>query len=165
VDLDQLRLALQAADPARAVLAALIAFHGLPPRQLRTLPLIALRDGRLHLPGRTIVLADPVRTRLTTYLAHRNRRWPGTANPHLFLNHRTACLLKPVRADWITLTLGMSAQAVLEDRILYEALATRGDIRRLCDLFGLSVEGAQRYTDTLDQPAIAHLRQQPPQLP
>jgi len=44
----------------------------------------------------------------------------------------------------------MSAQAIREDRILHEAHATRGDIRRLCDLFGLSVSGAERYTATVD---------------
>ena len=46
-------------------------------------------------------------------------------------------------------TLGVSAQAVREDRILDEALATGGDIRRLCDLFGLTVGGAERYARVL----------------
>jgi hypothetical protein len=43
-------------------------------------------------------------------------------------------------------------QAIREDRILHEAHATKGDVRHLCDLFGLSVAGAQRYTATLDHP-------------
>jgi hypothetical protein len=46
---------------------------------------------------------------------------------------------------WITGTIGTSEQAIREDRILDEALATNGDIRRLCDLFGLTVGGAERY--------------------
>ena len=46
---------------------------------------------------------------------------------------------------WITGTIGTSAQAIREDRMLDEALATNGDIRRLCDLFGLTVGGAERY--------------------
>ena len=61
------------------------------------------------------------------------------------------------QADWITKRLGISAQAIREDRILHEAHATRGDVRRLIDLFGLSVEGAQRYTATVDHPAIRSL--------
>ena len=55
-----------------------------------------------------------------------------------------------VQADWITKRLGISAQAIREDRILHEAHATSGDVRRLIDLFGLSVAGAQRYTATVD---------------
>ena len=51
----------------------------------------------------------------------------------------------PVSSPWISHTLGVSPQAVREDRILDEALATGGDIRRLCDLFGLTVGGAGRY--------------------
>ena len=51
----------------------------------------------------------------------------------------------------------MSAQAIREDRILDEAHTTRGDVRRLCDLFGLSVSGAERYTATVDHPALAGL--------
>ncbi|WP_157769050.1 hypothetical protein [Pseudarthrobacter sulfonivorans] len=45
----------------------------------------------------------------------------------------------------------MSTQAFREDRIQNEALATQ-DIRRLCDLFGLSVKGAERDLLTLDHP-------------
>jgi hypothetical protein len=44
----------------------------------------------------------------------------------------------------------MAAQAIREDRILYEARASGGDIRRICDLFGLSVAGAMRHTTTAD---------------
>ena len=83
--------------------------------------------------------------------------WPGTANPHLFIHYRTAIHTGPVNHDWVTARLGMSAQALREDRILHEAHATRGDVRRLCDLFGLSVSGAERYTATVDHPAITEL--------
>jgi hypothetical protein len=47
---------------------------------------------------------------------------------------------------------GTSAQAIREDRILHEALATEGDIRRLGDLFGLTVGGAERYAHTTGEP-------------
>ena len=51
-------------------------------------------------------------------------------------------------------TLGLAAQAVRGDRILYEAIATGGDVRKLFDLFGLSVEDARRYTAALGHPAL-----------
>ena len=60
-------------------------------------------------------------------------------------------------ADWITTRLGISAQAIREDQILHEVHATGGDVDRLCDLFGLSISGAERYTATVDHPIIAKL--------
>lgn len=44
--------------------------------------------------------------------------------------------------------------AIREDRILDEALATGGDVRRLADLFGLSIEAGTRYTDVLSHPDL-----------
>jgi hypothetical protein len=41
----------------------------------------------------------------------------------------------------------MTAQEAREDRILHELHATGGDLRRICDMFGLSIAGASRYTD------------------
>lgn len=143
---------LQSADPAQAALAALLAFHAPRPGQIRALHLTDVRDGRLYLATHTIVLADPVMQRFAAWLEHRGKRWPNTANPHLFINARTAGRLSPVGASWISDTLGVSAQAVREDRILYEAITTDGDVRRLCDLFGLSIEGAQRYADVVNEP-------------
>ena len=92
-----------------------------------------IRDGRLHLPGRTVPLADPVLDRLCARLDERQRRWPLTANPHLFINQQNATRTSTAQVDWITKRLGISAQAIREDRILHEAHATR-DVRRLIDL-------------------------------
>jgi hypothetical protein len=61
------------------------------------------------------------------------------------VRHHTAVCESPVSSPWITHALGISPQAVREDRILHEALAAGGGIRRLCDLFGLTVGGAERY--------------------
>jgi hypothetical protein len=144
-----IRSALNIDDPLRAAVAALIAFHGLQPRQLPALKLTDLHDRRLHLDGRVIPLAEPVLDRLARWLEHRGERWPNTINPHLFVNHYNATRTSPGQADWLTTRLGMSAQALREDRILHEAHATGGDPRRLCDLFGLSVGGASRYTATV----------------
>ena len=121
------------------------------PRQLPRLRLTDIRDGRLYLPGRDVLLAEPVRERLAAYLDYRTRSWPNTANPHLFINFRTATHTGPVQADWIT-KLGMSAQAIREDRILHEAHATGGDIRRLMRPVRLVHTGAERYTATVDTP-------------
>lgn len=43
----------------------------------------------------------------------------------------------------------MPARRLREDRLLHEAEATGGDIRRICDLFGLAVGAALRYTSPL----------------
>jgi hypothetical protein len=91
LDLTTLRDALDPGYPARAALAALVAFHALRNAQLRSLQLTDIRDGRLRLPGRTILLAAPVRQRLTAWLDNRARRWPHTANPHLFINAIPRC--------------------------------------------------------------------------
>ncbi|MGH3206511.1 MAG: hypothetical protein ACRDNO_01985 [Trebonia sp.] len=44
-------------------------------------------------------------------------------------------------------------QAIREDRILHEAHASGDDIRRICDLYGLSASAAKRYAATPDHPA------------
>jgi hypothetical protein len=93
---------------------------------------------------------------LAAYLDYRNRRWPNTANPHLFLHYRSASRLEPVGQRWIWLIIGpgINARAIREDRILNEAHATGGDARRLADLFGLSIQAGTRYTNTVDHPDL-----------
>jgi len=154
VDPDQIRQALMSPDAGRAALAALIAFHGLRSQEIRPLKLTDLRDGRLYLPDRTIPLAEPVKTRLAAWLDYRNQRWPNTANPHLFVHYRTATGTGPVGGRWVGLTLGMSPDALRRDRILDEAEATSGDVRRLSDLFGITVKTALHYTATLSHPEL-----------
>jgi integrase len=150
-----LRDALHSGDPEQAALAALVAFCGLRGSELRDLMLTDARDGRLHVGDRVILLAAPVRERLSAYLTYRNRRWPNSANAHLFINIRSATHTRGVHRLWVNRRLGMAVQAIREDRILHEAQASGGDIRRLCDLFGLSVAGAARYTATVDHPSLA----------
>ena len=148
--------ALHSPDPARAALTALIAFHGLRSGQLRGLQLTDVRDRRLHLRDRVVLLADAVTDRLDAYLHYRQQRWPNTTNPHLFINFRSAIRTSPVGNRWLWLTLDLpgGSQALREDRILNEAQATGGDVRRLCDLFGISVAAATRYTNTVDHPDL-----------
>lgn len=152
---DRIREALASGDPTRAAIAALVAFHALSSGQLRDLQLTDVRDGRLHLGDRRIPLAPPARERLRAYLDYRAHRWPGTANAHLFIHYRSANHTGPVQIEWLAHRLGLSTQALREDRIVDELLATGGDIRRLCDLFGLSISGAERYIAVLDHPELA----------
>ncbi|OXM59571.1 hypothetical protein CF165_47070 [Amycolatopsis vastitatis] len=153
-DLALMKEGLTSPDPSRAVMTALLAFHGLSSGQLRNLRLTDIRDGRLHFDDRTILLAEPVRVRLTAYLNYRNQRWPRTANPHLFVHYRSALGTKPVGTRWPGLVLGAAARDIRTDRILDEVRATGGDVRRICDLFGLSVGAAVRYTAILDHPGL-----------
>jgi integrase len=155
IDLSALREALNSGDPTRAALAALLAFHALRVWQLRELRVTDVVDGRLTLPDRIVPLAEPVRVRLSAYLNYRQQSWPNTANPHLFIHYRNATTTTPVTPWWIRRRLGMVAESIRQDRILDEAHATSGDVRRLCDLFGLSIAGAYRYTAAVDHPSVA----------
>jgi len=155
IDLSSLRAALDSANPACAALAALLAFHAIRVWQLREIRLTDLRDGRLHIGAQTILLAGPVRARITAWLDYRNQRWPNTANLHLFINYKSATRTGPVTANWIRGQLGMPAQTIRQDRILDEAFATRGDMRQVIDLFGLSPAGAQRYTAIVDRADVS----------
>ncbi|NSX38422.1 hypothetical protein HTS88_18730 [Pseudarthrobacter oxydans] len=150
----QLRDAINSTNPAGAALTAIVAFHGLRSGQLRKLQLTDIHDGRLHLDQRTIPLAQPVRDRLSVWLAYRERHWPSTRNPHVFISRRTALDSAPVGVQWITTSMGMTVQQAREDRILYELHASGGDLRRICDMFGLSIAGANRYSTVLAHPGL-----------
>jgi len=154
LDIKVVREALHSDNPTRAALAGLLIFHALRSHQLRALQLTDIRDGRLHVDGRVILLAAETRSRLTAYLQYRAQRWPDTANPHVFIHSGTARRTTQTTYAWINNTLGLHAQAMREDRILDEDAATGGDLRRICDLFGLSVGAALRYAATADQPRL-----------
>ncbi|WP_158697347.1 hypothetical protein [Streptomyces hokutonensis] len=156
LNVEDIREALDSANPARALLTSLFAFHGLSSIRVQHLLLTDIHDGRLELAGRSVPLAAPVRQRLANYLDYRNRHWPKAANPHLFVHFRTVNGTGHVGYRWIYLLLGpnINARSLREDRFLDEALATNGDARRLSDLFGLSTHAAQRYTEALDHPGF-----------
>ncbi len=107
-------------------------------------------------------MADPVRGRINAWLAERARRWPNTANPHLFISSRTAVRTTPVSATWLIDKLRVLPGTIREDRILNEAIATGGDVRRLRDLFAISVMTAQRYADVVLRPDEHALSDPPP---
>jgi hypothetical protein len=150
-DFVRLREALDSPNPARALIAALLAHHAVRIHQLRELTLTDFRDGRLHLGDQTILLADPVRDRLRAYLDHRGASWPTTINPYLFVNVRSWAHTRQVNKSWAHEQLGMSGQQIRLDRIFYEAVTTGGDLRVLADLFGLSIASAARYASIVDR--------------
>lgn len=153
LDTALIREALNSPQPGLALSVALVAFHALTDNQLRELKLTDIVDGRLNLDGRTIPLADPARVRLTAWLDHRGRTWPNTLNEHLLINQRTAPRLRPIGKGYWQRT-SVRPQALREDRILQEIHTTGGDVRRICDLFGLSVKAATRYTATVEHPDL-----------
>lgn len=144
-----LREPLESTDPATAAVTALAAFYGLRTGQLRNLLLTDLHSGYLHLDQRTIPLAIPVRDRVKAWLKYREQCWPNTANQHLFISRQSATEHRPVGYDWVTRRIGTTTQKVREDRILQELIATNGDLRRICDMFGLTIGGAKRYAAIL----------------
>ena len=152
INLEPVRAAITSNIPLRAALAALIAFHALRPYQIVAIQLHDVRDGRLHLPDRVIPLAAPVRQRLTAWLDERQRHWPNTANPHLFINSHTALRTNAAHLGWITDTIGVSALALRMDRILHEATTNAGDVRLIADMFGVSIQTAERYAFTGIEP-------------
>lgn len=150
VDVGTIRNLLDSTNPATAAIAALIVFHGLRTVELRQLALVDVRDGRLYFPHRTIRLAEPARDLLGRWLDHRQARWPTTANPHVFISHINAGRTTPVGASYASRLIGMPPSVLRADRILDEVIATGGDVRRLSDLFGLSVSAAIHYLGVLD---------------
>lgn len=151
----KLAAVLNSADPPTAAVAALMIFHGLRPAELRALQLTGIRDGRCYLPDRTVLLPGPVRTRLAAYLDYRHRRWPATINPHFFIHYISAPTTGPVGRCWVNGLLGMPARVLRQDRIIDETVAAAGDLRRICDLFGVTIATAQHYTTVLSHPALA----------
>jgi integrase len=151
MDLRVLREALKSDQPVRAAMATIVAFHALRTSEIQNLKTTDLRDGRLLIRTRSIVMAQPVRKSIAAWLDERTRRWPQTLNPHLFINKHTALRLGCVSSNWISQANRIPVQAIREDRILHEALANRGDVRLLGDLFGLTTGGAERYAHTIDQ--------------
>lgn len=151
LDTAAIREALDSPDPAIALAVALVAFHALTSAQLRALLLTDVVDGRLQLGAREIPLADPVLVRLRAWLDLRARTWPASVNPHLFVSRRSAPRLIEVGRNFPWTRTNLKPQALREDRILQEIHASGGDVRRICDLFGMSVSSAMRYAGTLDQ--------------
>ena len=149
IDLAALRAALDSPSRARAVITALLAYHAIPIRQLARLQLTDIRGGRLHLDDRVILLAEPVRDRVDAYLTYRAATWTASVNAYLFIHARSWKTTRPVTSYWIGQQLAIPAEHIRLDRIYQEVEATGGDIRALCDLFGMSIGNAARWAATI----------------
>lgn len=153
ISTERIRTAFDSPDPATAVITTLIGIHGLRPREACALQLVDVRDNRIRLPDRTILLAPATKARIDTYLAHRRDRWPGSINPHLLIHSKSATTLEQVRVPWLTDKLGMPASTLRQDRILAEVHAG-GDLLLICDFFGVTITTAEHYASTRNHPDL-----------
>lgn len=153
LDTAPIREAFESIDPTTAAITTLIAIHGLRPSEACALTLTDVRDHRVLLPNRTIRLAPATQARLDAYLAHRRTQWPGSINPHFLIHSRSAATLEQVKVPWLTDKLGMSANALRQDRILAEVHAG-GDLRQICDFFGVTIATAEHYASTINHPEL-----------
>jgi site-specific recombinase XerD len=139
-----------AVTPAARLAVALAAVHAARPRTIRELHLgdIDLGNRRLAIAGRARPLDDLTASLLLAWLAHRGRRWPGTANPHLIINQQTAMTTRAVSENWLTESCrGLTAtlERLRVDRQLEEALTCGADPLHLTAMFGIDDTTAIKY--------------------
>jgi hypothetical protein len=147
-DIDQATSA--AVTPAARLAVALAAVHAARPRTIRELHLgdADLGSRRLVIAGTPRPLDDLTRHLLLAWLAHRGRRWPGTANPHLIINQQTAMTTRAVSENWLAVSCrGLTAtlERLRADRQLEEALTCGADPLHLAAVFGTSDGTAIKY--------------------
>jgi hypothetical protein len=154
---EQIRQAIAAATrPADPLIVSLAAIHAARPGQIRALQLhdIDLGNRRLTVAGHTRPLDELTRKALLGWLDYRRSRWPGTANPHLVVNQRTALETGPSSCCWIKAAF-RGQDATLErlrvDRQLEEALTHGPDPLHLAAMFGLDPTTAIRYATAARQ--------------
>lgn len=153
IDTTRIRDAFESADPVTAAITTLIGIHGLRPGEACALLMTAVRDHRIVLPDRTILLAAETKAKLDAYLAHRRNRWPGSINAHFLIHTRSAGTLEQVKVPWLTDKLGMPTHALRQDRILAEVHAG-GDLRQICDFFGVTIATAEHYASAISHPEL-----------
>jgi hypothetical protein len=139
-----------AVTPAARLAVALAAVHAARPKTIRELHLGDIDPGnrRLVIAGRARPLDDLTRNLLLAWLAHRARRWPGTANPHLIINQQTAMTTRAVSENWLTGSCrGLTAtlERLRVDRQLEEALTCRADPLHLAAVVGTGDSTAIKY--------------------
>lgn len=149
--------AVRAATTLQArVFVVLAAVHAARPGAIRALHLTDLDLGnrRITIAGRTQTLSELSHRSLRSWLEHRRRTWPITANPHLMINAMTAISTNPVSHVWANRTL-QGLPATLErlriDRQLEEALTSGADPLHLAEVFNLDTKTAIRYADSARQ--------------
>ena len=139
-----------AVTPASRLAVALAAVHAARPKTIRELHLsdVDLGNRRLVIAGRGRPLDALTASLLLTWLQHRGRRWPGTANPHLIINQQTAMTTRAVSENWLTESCrGLTAtlERLRVDRQLEEALTCGADPLHLAAVFGIDDTTAIKY--------------------
>ena len=145
LDTEAIREALDSPDPAIALAVALVAFHALtadssPSSSSPTSSTAASssKAGTSPSPAPSASGSPP-----GSITGPAPGRPPSTRTCS---STRTAApRLTPVGKQFPWKSTNLRPQALREDRILQEIHATGGDVRRICDLFGLTVGAAMRY--------------------
>jgi hypothetical protein len=170
LDSDRYATAVAAAvTPEQRLMLALSAVHAARGPALRRLGLddIDLPNRRISIDGHVRPLDDLTRRALLDYLAYRRRRWPNTANRHLFISRVTAHETGPVSDSWCYLRfagLPVTLEQLRVDRQLEEATACGGDPLHLAAVFGVSEPTAIRYAAAA-QALLDATAQTPPDQP
>jgi len=159
-----------AVTPAARLAVALAAVHAARPRAIRELHLgdADLGNRRLVIAGMPRPLDDLTANLLLAWLAHRGRRWPGTANPHLIINQQTAMTTRAVSENWLTGSCrGLTAtlERLRVDRQLEEALTCGADPLHLTAVFGIDDTTAIKYAAIARQLLQTPAEQQNPPAP
>lgn len=137
----------------------LASVHGLRPHVIRHLNVgdVDLNGAQLHLPptstsprGLRQPLGPISLDALGSWLRERHRRWPLSANPHLFLTEVSA----PTTAVMSVYTLrqmfvgtGVTLDRLRRDRFLEEALTYGPDPLHLAAVFGACSATAVQYSE------------------
>lgn len=114
-----------------------------------------LRLDHLDLPGKRFFiderprpLDELTREHLMAWLNFRHKRWPQTANPHVLVTSRSANRVAPVGQTYVNgafADLPVTASGLRVDRLVSEAMDSRGDALRIALLFGMSAQAAAGY--------------------
>lgn len=147
---DEITASVRAANSPQAKLyVALAVVHAARPGQIRVLRLddTDLSNRRISIAGNERPLDNLTCRLLGEWLDVRRRRWPNTANPHLFVNRETALGHAPVSHTWILNLRGLpgTIERLRIDRKIEEAMATGADPLHLAAMFAISDATAVRW--------------------
>jgi integrase len=146
----------RAPSPMARFAVTLVAIHALRPNELRAFKVADLDLTRARLTVRRaarthVIYLDEITLGCAdAWLRDRHRRWPRTANPHLFISRVTATDTMPVSYQHISRCFApaqITASQLREDRILDEARHTADPVR-LMRLFGIADTTAMKYVFT-----------------
>ena len=136
--------------PDHRLILLLAGVHALSVSQIADLCLddLDLPGNRFRVGGKLRALDELTRRYLEAWLDFRQTRWPHTANPHVLVTPRSANRVAPVGKTYVKgafRSLPVSASELRVDRLVCEALDSRGDALRIAKLFGMSDQAATGY--------------------